>query len=437
MSPKYIKLILLMAVGGLILTIPLLADTQSISPFFLKRITHATSLKRDSEEPDISLDGKVIAFRSDSELLNQEIERHQREIWTYNTETKTISRITHSSDITRRSGMPSINEDGSKIAFISDTDFNDEGIPLEQYEVWLYDKDADDEFLRITYSLPIARANSAPSINQDGTKVVFESDFDFHGEGIPEDQTEIWLYDTTIITPTLRLTRITNSGALHTSESPRISGDGTKIVFESDANLTNDPGIMGKNEIWLYDTTTDAFTRVTTASTSSRKSLDPDISADGSKIVFESNSGFPLADPDDPDPGKEVWLYDVASGEVEQRITFSLPGTESEDPKINADGTRIVFRGDADLLGQGVPEGQVEIWLYDVSLNDLTRLTWSNHPAQDSEWARISGDGYGITFSSEADLLNDGTIPDKQNEIWYSSKLNVTDQVFMPVVVKN
>lgn len=435
MSKKYQVLIVLVCIVSSLLTISLFAKAPNSQIFLLKRVTYATSVKRDSEEPDISLDGKIITFRSDSDLLSQDVERNQREIWTYNTVNKAISRITNSADPLRRSGKPSINEDGSKIAFISDTDFNGEGIPLEQYEIWLYDKDATNKFLRITHSSPsITRANNVPSINQDGTKIVFESDFDLKGEDIPEGQTEIWLYDTAVVTPTLKLTRITNSGVGNTSESPRISGDGTKIVFESDANLTNDPIPMGKNEIWLYDTTTLTFTRVTIATTGSRKSLDPDISADGSKIVFESNSDLLN---NDPDPGKEVWLYDVASGVVERRITFSPEGRDSEDPKINADGTRIVFRGDAGLSGHSVPEGQVEIWLYDVTLQDTTRLTWSNDPKQDSEWVRIDGAGNGVTFSSEGDLQHDSSIPDKQNEIWYSSQFNATNQVYLPVITKN
>jgi hypothetical protein len=35
------------------------------------------------------------------------------------------------------------------------------------------------------------------------------------------------------------------------------------------------------------------------------------------------------------------------------------------------DGTKIAFASDADLLGQGIPNGQFEIWLYGSSKQQL------------------------------------------------------------------
>jgi hypothetical protein len=36
---------------------------------------------------------------------------------------------------------------------------------------------------------------------------------------------------------------------------------------------------------------------------------------------------------------------------------------DSFEASINSDGSKIAFRGDADFLGQGIPDNQNEIWL--------------------------------------------------------------------------
>lgn len=88
---------------------------------------------------------------------------------------------------------------------------------------------------RVTTASPTHRDNGFPSINANGSKVVFMSDSDFFNQGIGTLATEIWLYDT----KTLTLTRLTtNTGSSYRqSLLPSISADGSKIAFQSDSDF--------------------------------------------------------------------------------------------------------------------------------------------------------------------------------------------------------
>jgi len=64
----------------------------------LPRVTTASDSDRDSRGPSLSADGAVVAFYSDSDFLGQGIPGDQFEIWLYSTTTMTLTRVTTASD---------------------------------------------------------------------------------------------------------------------------------------------------------------------------------------------------------------------------------------------------------------------------------------------------------------------------------------------------
>jgi Tol biopolymer transport system component len=173
----------------------------------------------------------------------------------------TFTRITTSSSNDRDSWSPTSNADGTKIAFISDSDFLGQGILTDQNEIWLYDTTTV-TVTRVTTGASADRRSHSPSLNADGTKIVFESNVDFFNQGIPQKGSEIWLYDTT----TMTLTRVTTAkgDGLRESGSPKISADSTKIVFVSDSDFLDEGIADDQFEIWLYDVAAMTLTRITT-----------------------------------------------------------------------------------------------------------------------------------------------------------------------------
>jgi Tol biopolymer transport system component len=77
-------------------------------------------------------------------------------------------------------------------------------------------------------------------------------------------------------------------------------------------------------------------------------------------VAFESDSDFlGQGIPRDQD---EIWLHNTAT-RVYTRVTNS-PGRESWSPSLSADGAKVAIKSDADFLGQGIPQFQFEIWLF-------------------------------------------------------------------------
>jgi Tol biopolymer transport system component len=281
------------------------------------------------------------------------------------------------------------------------------------------------------------RTSSIPSISGDGGKIAFVSDSDFLGQGLPNDQFEIWLYNTA----TLTVTRITTASAANRNSGYSnlpglsLSGDGSKIAFVSDSDFLGQGIPDGQYEIWLYDTSTLTVTRITTASDSNRNSHFPVLDADGSRIAFFSDSDF--LGQGIPDGQNEVWLYDVASVTFTRLTTDSHGDRISFHPSINADGSKVAFMSNSDLLGQGIPREQAEIWLYDTSVMTFTRITTAlGGSTRASEGPSLSADGESIAFHSYADLLGEG-LPGTYSEIWlYRSSVPTTGPFYFPMIFK-
>ena len=170
-----------------------------------------------------------------------------------------LTRITTASDSSRGSGNGYLSAGGRWIAFYSDSDFLSQGIPYGQYEIWLYDATAG-RLTRVTTATDGDRTSRLPVLSGNGRYVAFDSDSDLLNQGIPEGQFEIWLYDTTAMTLT-RVTTATSSD--RDSSEPALSADGRYVAFRSDSDFLGHGVPAGKEQIWLYDTVAMTYTRVT------------------------------------------------------------------------------------------------------------------------------------------------------------------------------
>jgi len=231
--------------------------------------------------------------------------------------------------------------------------------------------------------------------------------------GNPDGNIEIYLFDTT----TGIFTQITDETA-GDSEAPSINADGTRIAFRSDANIGGgNPD--GNLEIYLFDTTTGIFTQITDVP-AGFDSRGVSINADGTRIAFRSDADITGGN---PEVNFEIFLFDTTTG-IFTQIT-DQPAGDSRTTSINADGTRIAFRSDANL-GGGNPEGNFEIFLFDTTTGVFTQIT--HEPAGfESRGASINADGTRIAFRSDADI--NGGNPDGNREIYLAICFDLDDRV--------
>jgi Tol biopolymer transport system component len=412
---------------------------------FLYRVTTATDTGRDSNHPSISDDGRWIAFSGDSDFLGGGVLADEFEIWLYDTQNITYTKVTTLTATGRESIDPVISGDGATIAFASSSDLLGQGATAFP-EVWLY-KTTTMTFTRVT-SRPVLDQNSNKnfygfSLNITGTVLAIESNVGLRGEtlGGTFPPTEIWLYDTGQLTFT-RVTTATDSN--RSSSAPALSGDGQWLAFHSDSDLLTQGIVNGQNEVWLYDTAAMTVTRVTTASDSSnRESKNPSLDHLGRWLVFHSDSDF--LGQSLPDDQFEIWLVDTTTMSF-TRVTTSTGGG-SLYPTISGDGSTIVFISNADFLDEaaGNTLSEWEFWEYNISGGAFYRLTngginSAGPPANDAlpsnaaELLTVNETGTSIVSSSDRDFLSQG-VPANQFELWLVKA--PSDATFLPVMLKN
>ena len=185
-------------------------------------------------------------------------------------------------------------------------------------------------------------------ISDNGKYVVFDSSSNNLVSGDIGNYYDIYVYDDEA--RTIQGVTLWGNGS---SMAPDISADGRYIVFDSSAyNLAPWDAYDNRRDVFLYDRQTSSTIKITTSS----EGRLPRISADGSKIIYTSNS--------------HIYLYNRLSW-VTTAITASSDGSEW-GLDISADGRYISFGSNATNI---VP-GDTNTW--DIFLYDIQSSTFSN-----------------------------------------------------------
>lgn len=197
---------------------------------------------------------------------------------------------------------------------------------------------------------------------------------------------------------------------------PSVSADGRYTVYHSTG--AQDP-LDGCIDILLYDADLDSTVNLTgcdsQATAGGHSSLNPDISADASLVVFQRTMFLP------PFPTTTQIVSRPAGGGAEAVVSRSddslgadpADGTCSH-ARLSEDGRHVVFETFADNLTTDVyPFAITQIMVRDRIAGTTTLISKALGLAQGgngpSRWADISADGRFVVFESEAtDLIAPG-----------------------------
>jgi Tol biopolymer transport system component len=187
--------------------------------------------------------------------------------------------------------------------------------------------------------------------------------------------------------------------------SAQFSADSRYLVFEE-----ND---WSRSNIWLYDLATSQSSLVSPITEDDYSTnTSPSISADGSLIVFVSDSPNLVAN--DTNNGNDVFLYKRLTGQIEL-ISKSSAGAQgnaaSSEPHINSSGTHVVYSSEASNLIAGDTNSVSDVFVFTITSGTTSRIskrgtTQLNGP---SFHPSISSDARYVTFSS---LATNATIDD-------------------------
>lgn len=257
--------------------------------------------------------------------------------------------------------------------------------------------------------------NVNASYDGDGSRIAFVSNRDLAGANA-DGNNEIFLYDAPTATFT-QVTATTGSGGVNV---PSISADGTRIAFQSSKNLAGGNS-DGNNEIFVWDETGPTFTQVSSSGSTSTNAA-PKISADGTHVAFSSDADLTGGN---GDKNQEIFLWS-ATGPTTTQVTTTTGGAgNNANPTVSADGGVVAFRSTRDIGGLN-PEGNAEIFRWSASGPTTTAITSTTAGASDGP--SIAADGSRIAFRSTANPA--GTNSDANQEVFlWSATGPATTQV--------
>ncbi len=254
-----------------------------------------------------------------------------------------------------------------------------------------------------------SRANNLVPDDNNGTRDVFLHDRDTDTDGIFDEPDAISTTRASVDEFGAERNRV--------SRKPALAEGALWVAFEAEAASTD-------QDIRIFDrqSGTSRIMSIDSAGTvGTGKSENPQISASGQYLVFESSSPNLVADDtnlridvfhvDRDSDGNGV--FDEAGGITTTRASVASDGTESNqpsrDPNVSDDGRHVVFSSTANNLVPEISNGsRRDIFVRDMDLGETRRLSLGPGGAEgdgDSNVPSISPDGRCVVFQSAATTL--------------------------------
>ncbi len=295
-------------------------------------------------EPLITPDGAVVVFRSKFDFTGQNADG-SFELFQVTVDTGEFVQLTDTPSITTLAD-PAISGDGTHIAFRSNA--NPLGLnPEFNYEVFRVNR-LTLELDQLTTST-FGFLNETPSLNHDGSRVIFRSRFNADGSN-PNENMEVWCHDDAV-----GIFAVTASEQSGQSEYPDADDAGTTVAFLSTNDFTGQ-NAESSREVFIVNTATGEFTQVTMPGIFTH--LAPVMSPMGDFVLFESQRDITG---DNPDTNRELFRYDLATKQLTQvtdttggsSVARLTPRAMVRYAEVSQDGLTFAYRSEHDLINGG------------------------------------------------------------------------------------
>jgi Tol biopolymer transport system component len=420
-----------------------------------------------SAEPSLSADGSCVAFSSTATNLWAGDERGEwydsdnppdgvvdtfqpyMQVYVRDLEAGTTQLVSVNGDGSEAgdhsSYMPSVNADGSMVAFASYSTNLIDGVGSGVYTN-IFVRDLVNGITQLVSEThgggPVDGECMYPSISADGSAVAFISWATNLLEGDTNGCSDVFVrYLTGPLAGTTVLASVawgggpsegldTGYGVLG-SYDPSIDADGSVVAFASYAtNLLAEEDTDESSDVFVRDLvagTTQPVSVVGGGVGADSWSASPSINADGSVVAFVSGANEPLSlgvfalgEPVDPVAGPDVFVRDLVAGTTE---LVSVPSggvgadNVNQDPSINADGSIVAFwsvyethdvAGALAFAGTVVPVELPNVFVRDRDRGTTTLLSvgWDGSASNGASFGpSVSADGSLVAFASDATNL--------------------------------
>jgi Tol biopolymer transport system component len=369
------------------------ADGAPRSTDLLTPVLQNQQQRGDAQSPSVSRDGRYVAFDAFGGPTFLPGAPSGNHIYVLDRETNTyelISRLTDGTPLQASNFTPRISSDGRVVAFES----RDENFPGAgdggASDVFAFDRDSDTLECLTCGFLGFADAR-ADDIGGDGRLVLI------NGTQIYDRQTDTISSATAEVpppSPDLEWNYLGGRGAM--------SDDGRIVAVPIQARVVPQlGGGLAFEGVNVLDRNTGESTFCGPGGG------EPDVSADGSAVVFQSLEQLVT---DDTNLGSDVFVASTSNCGFSQRVSVStegqgtLGGLNVRQSAISDDGRFVAFVFDETGLVPGTPSGR-QAYRYDTATNVIEAVSVSDGGDFANGFVNavaISGDGRVVAFSSFA-----------------------------------
>ena len=380
----------------------------------------------------VSADGRCVVFVSAAAQLpgaNGEAQIYLRD--TVANTTTLVSATAGGAGGDDQSGGPDLTPDCRYVAFDSEaSDLVAGGVPAADRHVYRRD-------LQTGTTVLVSRADGSggalanrhtfsATISDDGDRVGFVTAASnlVGDDGAGATHWDVFVRDISS-NDTIHASRnsadVAQDGSMPTGFYPSLSGDGTLIAFDSNAeNLSDDDVDASLKDVFVKNLTTGALILVSRASGAAGAPANQgaalsEISNDGSRVAFASRSSSLPGSP----TAFQVYVRDLQTNQtfLVSRDAAGNPGNQdagsSDGFQISADGERVAFTSNATNLPEGGGDGAFgsDMFLADLAAGtvQLAARASDGTPAPTASTAAISGDGSHVGFVTGSGLVADDT----------------------------
>jgi uncharacterized repeat protein (TIGR01451 family) len=333
-----------------------------------------------SSSPDISGDGRFVAFESDAANLVRGDRNTITDVFRHDRETGETVLISVSSDEQQgdaSSHAPAISGDGRFIVFHANSPLVPEDTN-ENTDVYVRDVQTGTTAL-VSVALDGTAGNNSSfiqDISGDGRFVAFVSSAtNLIANDANGSTADVYVRD--LQTGTTELASVGSDGTqaeIGFFDVPAISADGRFVAFSTFTSLVPEDTRPFSLDIYLRDRQTDTTELISVSSDAVQgdgRSVGPSISADGRFVAFQSDSAN-FASPDEPSggffPDEDIFVRDRQAGTT-VRVSESSAGEEgnarSLGVDISADGMVTSFSSDASNLVPNDTNFVTDIFVHD------------------------------------------------------------------------
>ncbi|MEM1449006.1 MAG: hypothetical protein AAGI22_07820 [Planctomycetota bacterium] len=308
----------------------------------------------------------------------------------------------------------SVSDSGRFVAFTSEATNLVAGDTNNEQDVFLRDREAGTT-VRCSVGGSGQQGNGRcenVTVSNDGRFVAYSSRSTNLVPGDTNATWDIFLWDATTGTSSLLSRGMGGSPGNGESYWPSMDEDGDRIVFESEATDLVPGDANGFQDIFVYRRTTDSIAIVSVADNEDPATGDsstPSISRDGRLVAFASRSRF---DPLDPNTLTDVYVRDLVADTTE--LTPSQSGgfnVDLTEPSISTGGRYVAFQSRASNIPGGSNDGRWDVYRYDRQTDTtvlVSRATDGTDANLDAFIGGMSFDGAWITFVTRSTTLAPG-----------------------------